>query len=43
MVRELLTLSYMETCKAGKRALISSAADRAASGVLKERFVCLSI
>jgi hypothetical protein len=33
----------METCRTGKRDLISSAADRAASGVLNERFVCLSI
>jgi hypothetical protein len=28
----------METCRAGKRDLISSAADRAASDVLNERF-----
>ena len=33
----------METCRAGKRDFISSAADLAASGVLNERFVCLSI
>jgi len=33
----------METCRTGRRDLISNAADRAASGVLNERFVRLTI
>jgi hypothetical protein len=45
-VRLLRCATYLRRRKsrpaAGKRALISIAADRAASGVLNERFVCLS-